>query len=63
MPVIEKLLVRNTGDTENDLAKTLLAQSETEVAIRLEPTRIYSWYFYERNKDAQPAPAAQKTYP
>ena len=63
VPVLEKLLVRYTGDTENDLAKTLLAKSETEVAIRLEPTRIYSWDFSERMKDVQPAPMVQKICP
>jgi hypothetical protein len=46
--VLEKLLVRYLGGTDNALAKKLLANSESEVAIVLEPVRIYSWDFSDR---------------
>lgn len=46
--VLEKLLLRYLRGTNNDLAKTLLANSESEVAIVLEPVRIYSWDFSDR---------------
>ena len=46
--ILEKLLVRYLGGTDNDLAKKLLANSESEVAIVLEPVRIYSWDFSDR---------------
>ncbi|MFC1878823.1 hypothetical protein ACFLZW_02805 [Chloroflexota bacterium] len=46
--ILEKLLIRYLGDTNNDLAKGLLAKSENEVAIIIEPIRIFTWDFSER---------------
>lgn len=47
---LEKLLVRYLGDTENELAKNLLSKKDTEVAIVIEPVRIYTWDFRQRMK-------------
>ena len=63
LPILEKLLVRYTGDLNNNLARTLLANSENEVAIILEPLRIYTWDFSDRMKDVPPAPAPEKVCP
>ncbi len=49
--MLERLLVRYLGGTENALAKNLLAKKETEVAIVLEPLRIFTWDFRQRMKD------------
>jgi len=49
--ILERLLVRYLGGTENDLAKNLLAKKETEVAIVLEPLRIFTWDFRQRMAD------------
>lgn len=46
--VLEKLLIRYLRGTNNDLAKELLANSESEVAIVIEPVRIYTWDFSDR---------------
>lgn len=46
--ILEKLLIRYLGDTNNDLAKKLLANSEAEVAIVIEPIRIFTWDFSDR---------------
>jgi len=49
--ILEKLLVRYLGNTENELARKLLAKGDSEVAIVLEPTGIYTWDFSERMED------------
>jgi hypothetical protein len=49
--ILEQLLVRYLGDTQNKLAKNLLTRSDSEVAIVLEPSRIYTWDFSDRMKD------------
>jgi hypothetical protein len=46
--ILEKLLIRYLGDTKNDLANNLLTKSETEVAIVLNPIRIFTWDFSDR---------------
>lgn len=46
--VLDKLLVRYLGETNSDLAKELRANSESEVAIVIEPVRIYTWDFSDR---------------
>ena len=61
--ILKKLLVRYLGDTNNDLASNLLAKSATEVAIVLEPIRIYTWDFSERMADIRADYAAEKTCP
>jgi hypothetical protein len=49
--VLEQLLHRYLGGIQNSLAKKLLAKSETEVAIVLDPTRVFTWDFSSRMKD------------
>lgn len=48
MEILERLLVRYTGNLDNSLAKNLLTRSIPEVAIRLDPQRIYTWNFSKR---------------
>ena len=52
--VLERLLVRYTGDTSNSLAQNLLSRSETEVAIIVRPVNIFTWDFTERMQNAVP---------
>jgi len=49
--ILEQLLIRYLGDTDNQLATLLLAKSKTEVAVVLEPKRIFSWDFTQRMSD------------
>jgi hypothetical protein len=46
--ILERLLVRYLGGIDSDLAKKLLAKSQSEVAIVLDPIRIFSWDFSDR---------------
>lgn len=48
--MLERLLVRYLGDTENELAKNLLSKKDTEIAIVIEPVRVYTWDFRQRMK-------------
>ena len=59
--VLKQLLQRYLGSTQNRLAETLLAKSETEVAIVLNPTQIFTWDYSNRMQDSvqpvrKPAP-------
>lgn len=49
--ILERLLIRYLGGTESNLAKKLLANSDTEVAIVLDPVRIFTWDFSDRMGD------------
>jgi nitroimidazol reductase NimA-like FMN-containing flavoprotein (pyridoxamine 5'-phosphate oxidase superfamily) len=53
--VLEQLLVRYLGGTDNPLAETLLSRDEPEVAIRLEPQSFHSWNFSQRMKGSAPS--------
>lgn len=46
--ILKKLLVRYLGSVENILAEKLLAKSEQEVAIILEPKQVFTWDFSSR---------------
>ena len=46
--ILIKLLERYLGGTNNPLARTLLAKSDTEVALVLEPKTVYTWDFTSR---------------
>ena len=46
--ILEKLLERYLGRTDNPLARTLLKKSDTEVAIILEPKQVFTWDFTSR---------------
>jgi hypothetical protein len=50
--ILERLLFRYLGDIDNPLAKNLLSRSIPEVAIRLEPQRIFTWDFTKRMADS-----------
>jgi nitroimidazol reductase NimA-like FMN-containing flavoprotein (pyridoxamine 5'-phosphate oxidase superfamily) len=55
LQVLERLLVRYVGGTDNPLARKLLNRDEPEVAIRLEPQTFHSWNFSERMKGSTTA--------
>jgi hypothetical protein len=61
--ILEKLLVRYLGDMDNELASNLLAKSASEVAIVLEPIRIFTWDFSDRMADIGTDNAAKKACP
>jgi hypothetical protein len=50
-PVLEQLLVRYLGGTDNDLARNLLSKRDTEVAIILKPVKVFTWDFSNRMGD------------
>jgi len=50
--VLRKLLLRYRIAPESRLAAGLLAKADSEVAIRIAPTRISSWDFSQRMKGA-----------
>jgi general stress protein 26 len=49
--VLEQLLVRYLGGVDSKLAQSLIAKSESEVAIILKPVKIYTWDFSSRMQD------------
>ena len=61
--ILEKLLERYLGSTTNELAQNLLAKKDTEVAIVLEPMRIYTWNFRQRMKDIGDGQPSSKICP
>jgi hypothetical protein len=52
LDVLERLLVRYLGGTNNKLAQDLLTRPDPEVAIRVEPQSYYSWNFTGRMRDS-----------
>jgi len=52
--ILGLLLDRYLGGRESALAETLLKNSADEVAIRLDPVKIFSWDFSERMKGIGP---------
>jgi len=50
--VLRSLLERYLGGTDSSLARRLLAPERDEVVIRIDPSRLYSWDFTERMRDA-----------
>jgi len=49
--ILEQLLVRYLGYTNNALSQALLAKKENEVAIVLKPIKIFTWDFSNRMQD------------
>ncbi|AZH24378.1 pyridoxamine 5'-phosphate oxidase family protein [Haloplanus aerogenes] len=49
--VLRSLLERYLGGTDSALARRLLAPERDEVAIRIDPARLYSWDFTERMRE------------
>lgn len=52
--ILEQLLVRYLGNTNNPLAERLLANSENEVAIIIEPKTLFTWDYSARMVDSVP---------
>jgi hypothetical protein len=52
--VLEQLLLRYLGGIESKLAKNLLAKRDSEVAIILEPVKIFNWDFSKRMEEIAP---------
>jgi len=53
--VLRGLLERYLGGTDSTLAERLLAPERDEVAIRIDPARLYSWDFTERMQEGHDA--------
>ena len=51
LDVLEKLIQRYLGGTDNSLAKNLLGRKSPEVAIILKPEKIFTWDFSSRMQD------------
>lgn len=49
--VLRALIQRYLGDEDSELARWLLGRTEPEVALRIEPLRIYTWDYSERMQD------------
>ncbi len=49
--ILEQLLLRYLGSTDNTLARKLLAKRENEVAIVLKPVKVFTWDFSFRMQD------------
>lgn len=50
--ILERLVRRYTAGPETPLGKSLLARSASEIAIEIQPVRIYSWDYTRRMKDS-----------
>lgn len=46
--ILERLLQRYLGGTDNPLAQKLMAKADREVAIVLDPVQVFSWDFSTR---------------
>jgi nitroimidazol reductase NimA-like FMN-containing flavoprotein (pyridoxamine 5'-phosphate oxidase superfamily) len=53
--VLENLIQRYIGSVDNDLARNLLKDRDEEVAIVLEPIKVFSWDFSKRMNDIAPS--------
>jgi nitroimidazol reductase NimA-like FMN-containing flavoprotein (pyridoxamine 5'-phosphate oxidase superfamily) len=62
LEILERLLRRYMGGTENALAQQLLSRSQPEVAIRLTPSSYHTWNFTDRMADSIPN-GVQKSCP
>ena len=51
-PLLERLLHRYLGSTESHLGRFLLGRVEEELVLRLRPSRIASWDYGRRMRDA-----------
>ncbi len=49
---LEQLLIRYLGSTETQLGQRLLAQSHNEIAIVIEPVKVFTWNYTSRMKDS-----------
>jgi hypothetical protein len=53
--ILENLLDRYLGSTETQLGKRLLARSHNEVAIMIEPVKVFTWNYTSRMLDSMSA--------
>jgi nitroimidazol reductase NimA-like FMN-containing flavoprotein (pyridoxamine 5'-phosphate oxidase superfamily) len=54
LEILERLLTRYLGGTDNALAQQLLGRSQAEVAIRLAPQSQHTWNFSDRMAQSIP---------
>jgi len=52
--ILQQLLTRYLGSTDSPLAQRLLAQSQHEVAIIIQPIKVFTWNYTSRMKDTVP---------
>ena len=52
--ILQHLLIRYLGSTDSPLARRLLAQSQLEVAIIIQPIKVFTWNYTSRMKDTVP---------
>ena len=52
--ILQQLLTRYLGSTDSPLAQRLLAQSQDEVAIIIQPIKVFTWNYTSRMKDTVP---------
>jgi hypothetical protein len=52
--ILQQLLTRYLGSTDSPLAQRLLAQSQLEVAIIIQPIKVFTWNYASRMKDTVP---------
>jgi hypothetical protein len=50
--LLERLIIRYLGNNESRLAKKLLNNTATEVVIKVEPTKIFSWDYRKRMEES-----------
>jgi hypothetical protein len=63
-PVLRELVDRYLGTAEAEIARLLLDEGREEVAIRIEPARLYTWDFSPRmGEDVVDSPAATRPEP
>ena len=55
--ILEELLVRYLGSAETRLGKRLLAQNYNEVAIVIEPVKVFTWNYTSRMRNSVPDPS------
>ena len=46
--ILKRLLVRYLGGCDNPLSERLLSRSDSEVALIIEPVRLFTWNYTER---------------
>ena len=61
--ILEKLLVRYLGGIDNTLAQDLLSKKDHEVAIVLDPIRVYQWNYSNRMQDIITSEQGKKICP
>ena len=49
--ILQQLLTRYLGSTDSPLAQRLLAQSQHEMAIIIQPSKVFTWNYTSRMKD------------